>query len=138
MLLVADANILFSFFNSKSKAREIILSGKVVLFSPKFLLKELAKHREEIKEKFGLDEKQFTLTLELIKALVEFKPLDEFKDLIALAKKHSPDEGDIQYLALAAKLALPLWSNDSKLKKQSMVKVISTKDLLNILRAQGL
>ncbi|MGC9059488.1 MAG: PIN domain-containing protein, partial [Candidatus Aenigmatarchaeota archaeon] len=101
MLLVADANIIFSFFNPKSKAREIILSGDVEIFSPLFLLEEIEEHKEEIKEKFGLNELQFSLTIELIKALVRFVPLEEFKEYIEEGKRISPDVNDIQYFSLA-------------------------------------
>ena len=38
---------------------------------------------------------------------------------------------DIDFLALAMKLKLALWSNDSLLKKQNKVEVFSTMDLLN-------
>jgi predicted nucleic acid-binding protein len=133
MLLVADANIIFSFFNPKSKAREIILSGDVEIFSPLFLLEEIEEHKEEIKEKFGLNELQFSLTIELIKALVRFVPLEEFKEYIEEGKRISPDVNDIQYFSLALKMNVPIWSNDKKLKQQSKVKVFSTKDLIEFL-----
>ena len=83
--------------------------------------------------KFRLKNEQFELTAELVKAVVQFKPLSEFEEYIDLAKRHSPDVGDVQYLALAMKLALPLWSNDKALKRQSMVKVLSTKEVLAFL-----
>ena len=40
---------------------------------------------------------------------------------------------DIDFLALALKLKLPVWSNDSHLKKQSKVIVYSTSELLKSL-----
>ncbi|MCD6478676.1 MAG: hypothetical protein J7L44_02190 [Candidatus Diapherotrites archaeon] len=117
-----------------NQKREIfVLSGKVTLFSPEFLLKELIKHKKEIMRKFRLKNEQFELTAELVKAVVRFKPLSKFEEYIDLAKRHSPDVGDVQYLALAMKLALPLWSNDKALKRQSMVKVLSTKEVLAFL-----
>lgn len=133
MLLVANANVLFSFFNAKSKAREIVLLEDVKLFSPEFLLKELEKHKEEVKGKFGLNEKQFSLTLELLKIAVEFVPLKEFKEFVEDAKKISPDKDDVQYFALALKLGIRIWSNDKVLKKQSKVTIFSTQDLSRLL-----
>lgn len=130
MLLVADANILFSFFNPKSKAREIVLSGYVGLFSPIFLLKELGEHKEEIKEKFELNEVQFILTLELIKRIVEFVPLRDFKEFVKEADAISPDIDDTQYLSLALRLNLPIWSNDARLKQQSRIRIFSTTELV--------
>lgn len=133
MLLVANANVLFSFFNAKSKAREIVLLEDVKLFSPEFLLKELQKHRGEVKEKFGLNEKQFSLTLELLKIVVGFVPLEEFNEFVEDAKKISPDKDDVQYFALALKLGIGIWSNDRALKKQSKVTIFSTEDLSRLL-----
>lgn len=134
MLLVVNANVIFSFFNSNSKAREIILSGDVRVFSPTFLLEEIEEHKEEIKEKFGLNEEQFLLILELIKTVVEFVPPEKFKEFIPEAKEISPDIDDIQYFSLALKLNVPIWSNDAKLKQQSKVRVLSTKELAEVLR----
>ena len=133
MLLVADANILFSFFDAKSKARKLLLLKDVELFSPRFLLKELVEHKEEIEEKFGLSEGQFSLELKLIETNVKLVPLKEFEDFVEKVKALSSDTDDLQYLALALKLNLPLWSNDKELKKQSVIKVFSTKELIEIL-----
>lgn len=44
-----------------------------------------------------------------------------------------PDKDDVDFVALALKLNLPLWSNDSRLKEQSLVKVLSTRELVEIL-----
>src|SRR3989338_6795467 len=130
MLLVADANILFSFFDAESKARKLLLLKDVELFSPRFLLKELVEHKEEIEEKFGLSEGQFSLELKLIETNVKLVPLKEFEDFVEKVKALSSDTDDLQYLALALKLNLPLWSNDKELKKQSVIKVFSTKELI--------
>jgi len=59
MRLVVDANILFSFFNRKSTARDLILSGKMTLYSPEFILKEIEKYKSEIMDKFSLTETQY-------------------------------------------------------------------------------
>ena len=64
--------------------------------------------------------------------------------LINLKKKVSPqqlnrarallsDPDDKQYLALSLDLKMPIWSNDSHLKKQSIVKVFNTDELNNFL-----
>lgn len=43
------------------------------------------------------------------------------------------DEKDIEYLALAMKLKMPLWTNDKLLKNQNLVKAITTADLIELL-----
>jgi len=45
----------------------------------------------------------------------------------------SPDPKDAQYLALAMKYGIPIWSNDKRLKRQSIVKVFSTEELIRFI-----
>jgi len=66
-----------------------------------------------------------------IETNVKLVPLKEFEDFVEKVKELSSDTDDLQYLALA--LNLPLWSNDKELKRQSAVKVLSTKELIKIL-----
>ena len=49
------------------------------------------------------------------------------------AKEISPDPDDVPYLALALKLGCAIWSNDKELKKQSVVKVYNTQEILQLL-----
>jgi predicted nucleic acid-binding protein len=44
-----------------------------------------------------------------------------------------PHLKDVEYFALALKLDCPIWSNEKAFKKQSRVKVISTKELISFL-----
>jgi len=68
-----------------------------------------------------------------LKTFIDFIPLEEFKDKVPEAKKISPDPDDIQFLALALKLKLPIWSEDRALQRQSLVKVFTTSELLKAL-----
>ncbi|PIN95725.1 hypothetical protein COU56_00710, partial [Candidatus Pacearchaeota archaeon CG10_big_fil_rev_8_21_14_0_10_31_9] len=49
------------------------------------------------------------------------------------AEEISPDKKDAEFLALCLKFSCVLWSNDSALKNQNKVKVLSTEDLIEIL-----
>ena len=133
MLLVADTNILLSFFNEKSKARELATSSLLELFSPEFALEELKEHKEEIIEKFSLSEMQFSLIEAFLRTTVNFAGSEEYSTFLPEAIKLSPDPDDADFFALALKLGCDIWSNDKKLKEQTAVKVLSTKDLLKLL-----
>ena len=61
----------------------------------------------------------------------------EFSAFEMSALQISPDIGDVPYLALAMKLDAALWSNDSALKGQKMVKVITTAELFQLKPARG-
>lgn len=132
MRLVVNTNILFSFFNAKSTARRIATLPELELYSPEFSFSELEKHKSDIINKFNLTGTQYSLILSFMKSVINFVELEEYEDEIKRAKEISPDPDDVDFFALALKLDCPLWSNDSKLKEQKIVKVLSTKDLSEI------
>jgi len=130
--LVADSNILFSFFNERSRARQISVSGEVILYSPGFALKELEEHKTDIIKDFSLTEAQFELIMKLLKTVVNFVPEDDYFHLMTRAKEISPDVDDIDFFALALKLNCSIWSEEEKLKR-SVVKVLTTEDIVKLL-----
>lgn len=130
MGLVVDANILFSFFNEKSKARELSTLSSIILYSPEFALEEINKHRGEILKRFSLSDVQFSLILKLLQIVINFVKSEEYTRFLPKAKEISPDPDDVDFFALALKLECDIWSNDTNLKEQSRVKVFSTKDLV--------
>ena len=73
-----------------------------------------------------------------IETNVRLVPLKEFEDFVEKVKALSSDTDDLQYLALTLKLNLPVWSNDKELKRQSVIKVLSTGDLVEILSGSSL
>lgn len=98
MELVVDSNILFSFFNERSRARQIAVSGEVLLYSPAFALSELEEHKPDIMEDFSLTEVQFEIIMRLLKTVVKFVPEDEYSQLLSRAKEISPDPDDVDFL----------------------------------------
>ena len=130
MILIVDANEIFSFFNEKSKARELSLLPILELCSPAFSLNEIKEHKSEILKRFSLSETQYILIEKLLTIVVKFVKEKEYTEFISEAKSLSPDPDDSEYFALALKLNCPIWSEDKDLKKQSKVKVYSTSELL--------
>ncbi|RLJ01631.1 MAG: hypothetical protein DRP10_03570 [Candidatus Aenigmatarchaeota archaeon] len=49
------------------------------------------------------------------------------------AIKLAPHNKDVEYFALALKLGCAIWSNERDFKKQEVVKVLSTKELKDLL-----
>lgn len=130
MKLVVDTNVLFSFFNKESKARELSTMSSLILYSPRFALDELDEHKDEILQRFSLSEMQFSFILKLLQTVVNFVGIKEYKRFLPVAEKVSPDPDDVDFFALAFKLECGIWSNDSEFRKQSRVEVFSTKDLV--------
>ena len=132
MRLVVNTNILFSFFNERSAAREIATLSSLELYAPQFALDELTEHKNEILKKFSLSDTQFLLILRLLEGMVNFIEIKDYAKFLPEAYEVSPDPDDIDFFALAFKLGCHLWSNDKRLKKQSRVQVFSTTDLTKI------
>lgn len=131
MELVVDTNILYSFFWKNSLTRKLLMKMGLELFSPEFALEEINLHISDILKKTGISEEEFKQIRKDLAIAVSFIPLEEYSELLKQASKISPDSEDIDFLALALKLKLPLWSNDAELKKQNKVVIFSTSELLD-------
>src|SRR3989338_136731 len=134
MLLVADTNILISFFNERSTAREFATSSSLALCSPRFALQEINKYKQDILESFSLSDAQFSFILKLMNSVVQFVETEQYKHFLSRAIRVCPDTNDIDFFALALKFDCPVWSNDKKLTKQSKIRIVSTGDLLGLLK----
>lgn len=129
MDLVADANILFALANPKSQASKLINECRISLFSLDYALAELLKYKEEIEKKSGGELKEIIYYL---KQKITIIPVKTIKDEITRCKPLISDQADFAYLALSLYLKIPIWSNDNHLKEQSMVPILSTKELIEL------
>lgn len=131
MDLVIDSNILFAALLKDSETSDVLF--KHTLYAPEFIFEEFRKYKEYLKGKTKRTEGEFNELFDLFGRKVILIPREEIEPFIDKAKKISPDEKDVPYLALALKLRSGLWSNDRDLKeKQSLVQVYSTEDLIRM------
>src|SRR3989344_2749621 len=123
MKLVLDTNKLFTFFWKGSLVKKLSLAGHD-LYSPKFALEELKKHKSEIIKKSSISSSTFNELLTDLQKAVKFVPLSEYADKISkaflLLKKHPKD---VDFLALALEIEASIVSNDKELSKQSVIDV---------------
>lgn len=137
MLLVVDANIVFSALIKGGKTFEIFLLNRKLkqfeFIAPEYLLVEVKKHADEIVEKTTLSIDNLEEVFSFLESEIEFVSFEEFIDLREKAEQLSPDIDDVQYFALALKFDSAIWSNDKAFKRQSAVKVFSTEDLSKLL-----
>jgi len=138
MRLVVDANELFAGIIAKGKelqswTLDILFSDEVELFAPFRLLAELEKNRDEIRGKSGFSLRDFEAFVGIVKLRVRFIPLEQFLDTVKVAKELAPHLKDVEYFALALKLDCPIWAQEKAFKKQSVIKVFSTSELLALL-----
>lgn len=130
MKLVLDNNSLFSIMNPKSASAYLFSSIRADFLAPEFIRKELFKHKEECLFKSKLSEQQFEMRQTEVEESINFIELKEYEKFLKEAKLSIPDPDDVDFLALALLTNSAIWSNDPHLKKQSLVPVFTTKDLV--------
>jgi putative PIN family toxin of toxin-antitoxin system len=130
MKLIVDANILFAALIKEGLTAELLISDKLQLFAPEFLLTEFSKYKDLILKKTHRNEQDFKRFLELLKEQITIVPKKEIAPFLDEVEKISPDPKDTIYLALAIAINANIWSNDKKLEQnQTRVEVFSTEEL---------
>lgn len=130
MKLVLDNNIFFSLMKPFSVNSYLFSSLRAEFFAPEFIKSELKKHKEECLFKSKLSEHEFEIRKNEVEENIKFFKSLEYKDFLEISLTALTDPDDVDFLALALKLSLSIWSNDPHLKQQSKVKVYSTSELL--------
>ena len=135
MEFVLDANVIISAIIKDSHVRHFLLFSGNSFCTPEFVFEEINEHRDEIKEKSSLSEKEIKELLHYITAFANLRiiPLVELESHRTEAIRISPDPDDIHYVALALKRNCAIWSNDRALKeKQSVVRVYNSEQVLKM------
>ena len=60
-----------------------------------------------------------------------------YSEFIPLALEISPDQNDADFVALALKTGVPLWSNDTKLESIRELTVLNTREVIEIARMKN-
>lgn len=130
MLLVLDATELFAAMIKEGKAAEILVSDKVDLITPEFIISEFKSHKDELLSKTHRSVEDFDKFLAMAEDKIEVIPGSELKHSLKEAESLSPDPDDVQYFAAALKYSCAIWSEERLLKKQGKIKVFSTSELV--------
>jgi predicted nucleic acid-binding protein len=137
MLLVVDANVVFSVLIKGGKTLDIFILNRAnkrfEFIAPEFLMVEVEKHTIEILKKTGLSSEELEKVLDFLEKEIEFVSFIDFSEFYEEAEKISPDPNDVQYFALALKSNGAIWSNDKPLKKQFAVDVLSTGEVIKLM-----
>lgn len=129
MILVIDANPFFAGFLRNSVSRKIILSEKIVLYSPDWLNDEFKRNEYELMEKFP-DSSRFFGTKKLLLQFINIVPYKEYSTYMEKALKLTKHTKDAPYFALALSLKCAIWSDEKAFKRQTKVEVFSTSELI--------
>ncbi|MFH0737812.1 MAG: PIN domain-containing protein [Candidatus Micrarchaeota archaeon] len=132
MILVVDTNVLIAAAIKPTITQELIFRDSFLLYSPEFVKDEIGKHKNEIMKKSGYSEEGFETILSLLYSRIDIVPSKESVYLKEEILRFSPDKKDWPFLALAKHLDAALWSNDSALKRQDVVRIMTTTELVGL------
>ncbi len=132
MNIVIDSNVLFSALIKDSLTRRIILDYDKTFLFPEYIFEEMQKHKEELLKKSKMNPDDFNSLLSLLLRKVLIVPTDSLhpyrKQAYNIVKEIDPD--DVLFIACA--LAYPqsfLWSDDKKLRTQSIIPILNTREI---------
>lgn len=132
MKLVVDSNVLFTFFWKNATATDLFVFQDLELYTPQFTLEEIEKYSAEIIKKAQLSQKDFLDIKKELQLLISFVPLQKYSSSLEKAITISPDPDDVDFFALALEMNSLIWSNDKKLKDQNTVKIMTTKEIIEL------
>ncbi len=137
MKIVLDSNILFSALIKDSATRQLILKYENTFLFPSYIFNEFEAHKDELMIKSKMGKKEFDKLLELLLKKVLIIPDEALKayreEAIEIVK--GIDKDDAVFVACA--LAYPesvIWSDDKDLKKQKKIKIVSTTEMVTLLK----
>jgi predicted nucleic acid-binding protein len=130
--IVIDSNILFSALIKDSLTRRMILDYKGTFLFPSYIFEEMEKHKRELQIKSRMTPEEFKLLLSYLLLKVSVVPTNSLiqykKQAYEIVKDIDPN--DVLFIACA--LAYPqsfLWSDDKKLRRQSIVPILNTREM---------
>lgn len=130
--LAADANVILSAVAGKAALR-VFLVGNIEFVTTRFNIEEVGEYLGIMAGKYGLSETILQSQLKLLP--LEIHDRHVYNDSLERASKKlsEKDPDDIELLALALKLKIPIWSNDKDFKHAG-IEVYTTAQLLKNLK----
>ena len=98
IILVVDANVLFSALIKNSLTAEIIFEEEIIPSAPEFVIEEFLKYEDLILKKTSRTREEFIQIMHMLKDIITVVPKEEYSKFIGEAEKFSPDEKDVMYL----------------------------------------
>jgi len=135
MRVVVNANILVAALLKSATTRQILLMSDLEFCAPEHLFVEVKGFVKDqrFRRRLGLSEEDLREVLAYILQPVTFFPEKMYLSFIRRAIPLVTHKEDAPYIALSLALGAPLWSNDAALKKQSLVTVFTTSELVQFL-----
>ncbi len=109
------------------------MDGSLTLFTVQGTLVALHKHKVELAERAGLTLQDMEEVIHDVMANIEVVSIKEYRHKMnsAIDIMAAIDIEDVPYTALCLAKFLPIWSDDKDFQQQSVVRVITTKELVS-------
>ena len=111
---------------------------KAEFSAPEFIMSEFNKYKSICLSKSGLSKHEFEIRQTEVEEEIKFFELSKYETFLKEAEATLLDPDDADFLALALSIRANIWSNDPHLKEQSLVKVSTTKELVEAVLKEGL
>ena len=135
MRLILDTNVILKALIRDSVVRAILLGSSHEFFVPEHAIDETKKHLRLVAEKSGLSEGETASVLVALLAHVNVIPADKVASKLreAEATISKIDAGDVPFIAAALSVdCAGIWSDDKHLKRQSRIRIWTTKDVAGL------
>ena len=133
MKIVIDANRIFAALIKDSTTRAILYDENFEFITPDFTTTELNKYKEDVKLKSKLDDKGFEVLLAIVFDQIIIVPETDYTNIVEKYRSEIKDKKDLPYLALCiVSKADGIWTHDSNIIEQKIVKVFTNIDMLRM------
>jgi predicted nucleic acid-binding protein len=137
--LIVDAGIIFTGLTGTGVTKALLFSRDLKLFAPEYLFDELKEHFSRIKLLSSLSSSEVDSLISKLRGRINIVEKSKFESFLDEADKLISDPDDTEYLALSFSLDnCPIWSEDQHFKRQSLVKIFTTKELVEFLKSKKL
>lgn len=133
MKLVVDTNVIMSALIKNSTTRALLLNPQHRFYLPEFAIDEIKSHNDLIISKSGLKAREIGQIFDLLATNLEIVAIETIAPRLEEAKlaMKEIDESDAPFLALSMSIDCEgIWSNDEHFKKQKLVRVWNTTELV--------
>jgi len=130
--LATEADVILSAITGKA-ALQVFLRREIEIATTRFNIDEVREYLSIIADKYDLSEELFETQLKLLSLKVYSQDYYKYFFPRASERLSSRDKDDIELLALAMKLKVPIWSNERDFNVSGL-EVYTTVKLLKILR----
>lgn len=135
MRLIVDTNRIIAALVRDGVSRKIITHFDGELITVGFSMEELGKHKKEILDKACISETDLEMILEKLFSrltVLDGRIIDRYLDEAKFMEKIDSD--DVIFIAAVLATKSPIWSDDKHFKKQNKIKVLTTMELIAMLK----